>query len=97
MSENKDDGDNVVRLVPKPADPRGEQRRSTLVELLEKTLEDAKAGNIHFLILTFRSPDGGMRVRYSNPVDEVQALGLLEVAKATILSHLSESYNKTTP
>lgn len=82
------EADNVVRLVPKTENAKREHLNQIMVNLLEVTLAQAKAGELDILIITGRQSNGGVVIRTSRPLDEVQAVGLCHTAAAFFTSRM---------
>lgn len=74
----------VVNLVPKES----KVPESSLVRMLEQATQDAREGKFHFVILATRSTTGAVSIRMNEPVDEVQALGLCQVASHMVMNRL---------
>jgi len=87
--ERDDPPGNVVplRVAPMP-----ESRATESVErVLAAAQEQARAGGMPFVLVVASDGAGGVRLLFSQPCDEVRALGMLEVAKVSLISRLART------
>lgn len=98
MASDDGEKDNVVELrmfqggkgkqTPPGMPPRQVAVNRSAVRLFGATMEDAAQGLIHSACVVGRSMDGKITIRWTQPIDEIQMIGLLEAAKAMLLQNL---------
>lgn len=82
-------GDDIVRLVPKPG-PEVDERPQEVISMLEEALAKARANQSTGVVILLENDEGDISVGYSSTVDGLRRVGAIEHIKHALMAGTSE-------